>query len=589
MARSEVEPGSAEGSSDEGAAAALLGRLRADPERPALVLPGRAGGERVVSFGELWRRSQRIAAGLRAAGIGPGSRVLLLAEVGEDLFAAVFGLIGAGAAPVLVDPGLGLDRMLACLRSAAVDAVVGVPRALALRLIAPRAFGGLRRWITPGRRQVPGLTSLGSLERDARGLELPAAGPEETCLIAFTSGSTGPPKGVEISFRNLEGTLACFGQLLGSQRPGEADLIALPALALVSVALGRTCLVPAIDFAHLGRVAAEEILSCLRGRRIGSAFLSPVLCSTLARYGSRSGTRLHGVRVILTGGAPVAIEVALQLQQMLPDGEFLTPYGATEALPVTRFSAREIARETGRATAEGRGVCVGRPLPPTEVRILRPVDGPIPSWDPGLELGPGEVGEVVVRGPQVSRRYLHREAATRAAKIEAPRGDIWHRMGDLGYLDDEGRLWFCGRVRHAVRTAEGAFYPVCVEGLLNELPFVGRSALVGVGGGDRRQLALVVEPVAWRGRAERERWRARILERAAANGVPLRHVLFRRRPLPTDPRHNSKIERIELARWAHRRLARRLADAGHTGSPPTRAGARSGGRAPEDLTSCRPR
>ena len=331
--------------------------------------------------------------------------------------------------------------------------------------------------------------------------------PDDTALIAFTSGSTGQPKGVELTYRNLRSTFDAFRLLLGSQEEGEVDMSALPALSLISAALGRTCLVPEIDFARLATVDVGHLLKYFQHHAVCKAFLSPILCSKIAEYTRRQPMQLPGTRVILTGGAPIPNPVSFAMTPLLPDGEFYTPYGATEVLPATIIGAREILDETAALTAQGKGVCVGRPLPQTEIRIMRPVDGPVPSEKDIQFLPPGEIGEIIIRAPQASPRYFGKARATRMAKIPCPDGGFWHRMGDLRYLDEQGRLWFCGRKKHQVQAAEQTYYLVCVEGIVNTLPFVRRSALVGVGRRGSQTPVLLIEPFGQPNPQQREAWR----------------------------------------------------------------------------------
>ncbi len=508
----------------------------------------------MLTFGELERAAWRLAGRLVQAGLRPGCRVLVLTTPGPDLFEVLFGLLFGGMVPVLVDPGLGLRRMLDCARDARVDGVISVRRALALRWLRPGVFKGVRLWMTTDGR-FPGLPFLQDMACEGA-QPSPRVSPDDTALIAFTSGSTGPPKGVELSWKNLRATSDAFRILLGDQRPGEVDMIALPALSLVSAALGRSCLVPEIDFARLMAVNVDRLLACFRRHSVCSAFLSPILCSKLAEHARRHSVKLKGTRVILTGGAPIPNRVAIGMAEMLPDGEFLTPYGATEVLPATIMRAREIREETAALTARGKGVCVGRPLPRTEIRIMRPVDGEVPSEKDVRFLPPGEIGEIVISAPQASPRYFGKDDETRLAKIPRVDGGFWHRMGDLGYLDREGRLWFCGRRRHQVCSAERTYYPVCVEGIANTLPFVHRSALVGVGPRGRQIPVLLIEPFAPPAPAEASAWRREVLTLLHRHGVTIDHVIFYPGSFPTDRRHNSKIERPQLAQWVEKRRAR---------------------------------
>jgi acyl-CoA synthetase (AMP-forming)/AMP-acid ligase II len=271
------------------------------------------------------------------------------------------------------------------------------------------------------------------------------------------------------------------------------------------------------------------------------------------------GVKLSTLRRVISAGAPVPAALMERFLRMLPEGsEILTPYGATECLPVACISSREVLAETAARTDRGAGVCVGAPVPSVEVRIIAIDDDPIERWRDDLELAPGEIGEIAVRGPQATRAYYNRPEATALAKIRAADGGFWHRMGDLGYRDERGRLWFCGRKSDRVTTAHGTLYSVPCEAVFDTHPRVRRTALVGVSVAGELEPVLCVELLASEKRANGDAVTAELLEIGARHDHTrtIRSVLFHP-AFPVDIRHNAKIGRPELARWAARRLRRK--------------------------------
>jgi len=253
---------------------------------------------------------------------------------------------------------------------------------------------------------------------------------------------------------------------------------------------------------------------------------------------------------VISAGAPANAASLERLTRLLPEGvEIFTPYGATEALPVANIGSREILAETRRLTDEGRGVCIGRPVTGVEVRVIPISDEPIADWSDSLILPPGTIGEFVVRGPVVTKEYFHRPQATALAKIRDPHtGEILHRMGDVGYFDDAGRLWFCGRKSHRVVTPHGTLFTDQVEPIFNAVVGVARTALVGVNGHPAICVELADGPrdSDWPGIL-------RDLLTRAARFEHTRHICtFLEYPgeFPVDVRHNSKIFREKLAAWA---------------------------------------
>jgi acyl-CoA synthetase (AMP-forming)/AMP-acid ligase II len=238
------------------------------------------------------------------------------------------------------------------------------------------------------------------------------------------------------------------------------------------------------------------------------------------------------------------------------DSAIHTPYGATESLPVATTSSHEILSETRYATDRGAGTCVGLPVPSIEAEIITIEDSPIERWDEGLKTAAGEIGEIVVKGPQVTREYCNAAAHTALAKIKDGEA-VRHRMGDLGYFDERGRLWFCGRKSQRVQTSDGTLFTVPCESVFNNHVDVFRTALIGVGEAGSQVPVLCVELEDGVGRADHERIRAELLELGAGfeHTRNIRTVLFHP-AFPVDIRHNAKIRRGALAAWAAKRMNR---------------------------------
>jgi acyl-CoA synthetase (AMP-forming)/AMP-acid ligase II len=515
---------------------------RRAPDRPAAVVPGRGRAWRVLTYGELEARSTAVARGLAARGLGPGDRVALLVPPTLDFFVLAYGLLRSGVLPVLVDPGIGLPAVRGCLREAAPRAFLGVPRAV----LAARALGWAptaQQYVAVGAR-LPGGPTLADVEAAGGALRtpLPTPGPDDDAAIAFTSGSTGPPKGVVHKHRSFLTQLELVREL-NDVADGDVLLATFPPFALFGPALGATTVVPRMDPTRPGSVDPRAVVHAANDFGATVMFGSPALLDTVARGAARRGSRMPTLRRVLSAGAPVPRQVQRRVLDLLaPGAEVLTPYGATEALPVTTLSSRELLG------LPGSGICVGRPVPGVDVALVPVDDRPLEQVD--REVGPGQVGEVVVRGLNVSERYWNRPEADRLAKTRWD-GQVAHRMGDLAWRDGEGRLWFAGRKGHRVVTTTGrTLYSVPVEEVFNALPGVRRTALVGVDA--RPVLCVEVEPGVRPGPV----LTAELLRLGAADEAAalVRAVLYHPR-FPVDVRHNSKIDREALARWAAGRLA----------------------------------
>jgi acyl-CoA synthetase (AMP-forming)/AMP-acid ligase II len=522
------------------------------PDATAIICPwGRRGGS--LTYDQLNRRSARIARGLEAVGIGHGVRTVLMVPPGLDLFPLAFGLFRAGAVPVMVDPGIGLKHLKACLGNAEPEAFIGVPKAHAARAALGWARPTVRTKITVGRRLFWGGHTLDQVEAigsDADPGAVAATGADDVAAVVFTSGSTGPPKGVVYRHRNFAAQVVAIRDAYDI-RHGEVNLPTFPLFALFDPALGMTTVVPDMDPTRPARVDPRKIIEPIREHGVTIMFGSPALLDTVGRWGALQGVKLESVRCVISAGAPVPPRVIERFQGLLRDDAAIhTPYGATESLPVATTSSHEILLETRHATDQGAGTCVGRPVSSIEAEVITIDDAPIERWDESLKVGAGEIGEIVVKGPQVTREYYNAAGHTALAKI-ADGEEVRHRMGDLGYFDDRGRLWFCGRKSQRVRTAEGTLFTVPCESVFNTHADVFRTALVGVGEGEATLPVLCVELEGSVSRTQHDRIRTELLDLGAGfeHTKGIRTVLFHP-AFPVDIRHNAKIGRGALAAWA---------------------------------------
>lgn len=526
----------------------LPAMAKRQPDRAALILPD--GG--AMTFAELDARSDAYAHGLEGAGIRRGVRTVLMVPPDREFFPLVFALFKVGAVLVLIDPGIGRGSLLKCLDEVEPEAFIGVPKAHLARLLFPRPFRKVRTLVTVGRRYLWGGHTLESLRvsgGDAPYTMAPTA-PEDVAAILFTSGSTGIPKGAVYTHGIFDAQVRSIRDTYGI-RPGEIDLPTFPLFALFDPALGMTAVIPDMDFRAPAKADPRMLVRLIHAHSVTSMFGSPALLDALGRHGEATGAKLPTLRRVLSAGAPMRTDVLRRMTAMLSkDAEIFTPFGATESLPVASLGSREALGETAAGTAEGKGVCVGRPVDGAVVRIIRVTDEAIPAWSDSLQVSPGEIGEITVRGPMVTREYYARPEQTRLAKIDDS-GRVVHRMGDVGWMDERGRLWMCGRKGQRVVTARGTLFTVPVEEIFNTLPAVLRSALVGVGVRGQQVPVLVVEREKSATISD-DTLRAELLALGARRPLTagVAKILFYPRPFPVDVRHNAKIERETLARWA---------------------------------------
>ncbi|MFF2083153.1 fatty acid CoA ligase family protein [Nocardia sp. NPDC058176] len=530
-------------------------RAAADPQRAAVIYPDgkRADGlpdYRSISYRELDRWSDAIAEQLTRSGVGSGTRTIVLVLPSPELYAILFALLKIGAVPVVIDPGMGIRRMVHCLRAVRAEAFIGIPQAHAVRVLFARSFREVRTTLTVGRRwfwRGPTLRSWGRTPTSTVTDRVPAQ-PSDVLIIGFTTGSTGPAKAVELTHGNLAAMVEQVHAARGHTDP-DTSLVTLPLVGVLDLLLGSRCVLPPLIPSKVGSTDPAHVADAIDRFGVRTMFASPAVLIPLLEYLRTHPVELPSLGSIFSGGAPVPDWCVAGLREVLrEDAEVYAGYGSTEALPMSTIESRELLDGLVERAHRGEGTCIGRPADRVEVRLVSITDEPIAQWaDAEIPTGERAVGELVVAGPNVSTRYYWPEKANTAGKI-ADGERIWHRTGDLGWIDEQGRIWFCGRKSQRVETARGPMFTVQVEQVFNVVAGVSRTALVGVGpvGAQRPVLCVELEPGADPVAAQ-----TRLRTRAVEFDTVAPIVDFPIHPgFPVDIRHNAKIGREELARWA---------------------------------------
>lgn len=470
-------------------------------------------GEHRITYGALADEVRAYSAHLLRKGIAPGDRVVVFVPMGIDLYRTVLALFSIGAVAVFLDAWVDRRRMETCCAIAEPRGFIGSHKALWLSLLS----GPLRR--------IP--LRLGTSFAMGGGPDPTAVDPDHTALITFTTGSTGTPKAARRSHAFLA---AQFQALLEEVRPTPDDvaLTTLPIVLLMDLGVGCTTVVPSFSPARLDRFPAARIADEMRRHGVDRFSASPAQAEAVAR--AVHGKALPALRRIFTGGAPVFPRMAATIRGAFPQAACRVVYGSTEAEPIASIDAPMLLKE--HASVAG-GLCVGRPAPCAEVRIIGIVDGPIDGCDgaafASMCLAPGSVGEIVVAGPHVLGSYHNDEEAFRRNKLVVD-GRIWHRTGDAGMLDADGLLHLCGRCAQVFQRDGAWYFPFVWEDRLADVPGVACGTIAVING----LLVAVVEK------------RTNVHPAQVAVAVTERHpeldavrVLKR---IPRDPRHRSKID-----------------------------------------------
>lgn len=505
-----------------------------------------------LTYRELNDQVEALARGLVVKGFSKGTRVALMVPPSPMFFISFFALMRAGCVPILIDPGIGLKPLKQCLAEAEPQVFMGIAKAQWARRILGWGKASIRHTITVGSRWAAisdrSLIQLGQVHKEAT--KLPTVSPDDPAAILFTSGSTGIPKGVVYRHRHFEAQVELVRETYNI-KPGEIDCPTFPPFALFDPALGMTTVIPKMDFTKPASVDPKMLVSLIEHYQVTNLFGSPALMNTLTTHTQAHGIRLPALKRVLSAGAPVSPKVVERMHRVLNEAaDIHTPYGATEVLPVATVSGRQIVSGLSARHRNGQGICVGKALSANQVKIIAIDDGVIEKLSDAEVLGAEAVGEICVTGPSVTDQYWARPEQTAEAKMVGEQGEVWHRMGDLGWLDDEGRVWFCGRKSERVVTIEGVLFTECVEGIVNAVSGVYRSALVGVSAKDAREGGVKTPIVVIELEPGKDK---KIVIQAVKEELqrrPLTQSIHRvevHAGLPVDIRHNAKIKRGVLA------------------------------------------
>ncbi|MFC9995386.1 fatty acid CoA ligase family protein [Nocardia sp. NPDC127526] len=532
------------------------------PDREAVIYPkGRTSAGlpeyTQITYAELDAWSDAIAENFTAAGVTRGMRTIVLVRPGPELYAVLYGLFKIGSVPVVIDPGMGLFKMLRCLQAAQAEAFVGVPEAQAVRIVFRAYFRKVKVAVTVGRCYWRGPTLDSWGRKPAAPLpDREPAPDDDPLLIAYTTGSTGPAKAVVLTHGNLSAMIGQVDAARDHVAPGTS-LITAPVAGILELLLGSRCVLPPLIPSKVGATDPVHVVDAVQRYGVRTMFASPAVLIPLLTHVEETGAKLSTLNSIYSGGAPVPDTVIARLRKVLPEeARVYSGYGATEALPMATIESRELLGDLVEQARRGKGVCVGKPALDVRARIIAITDDALPTWadvearSADLAKSRG-IGELVVAGPNVSTRYFWPEKANLVGKI-VDGTTVWHRTGDLAWLDEQGRIRFCGRKSQRLDTADGPMFTVQVEQIFNTVPGVARTALVGIGERGAQRPVLCVELAAG---ADQEAVEAKLRRRREEFEIaaPVSEFLFHPK-FPVDIRHNAKIGREKLTVWATKQL-----------------------------------
>lgn len=558
-----------------------------------------------IDFVSLHQRSDEIAYALNAYGLKSGMKAVLMVTPSIDFFALTFALFKAGIVPILVDPGMGIKNLKQCFVESAPDAFIGIPKAHIARVLFGWGKASVKKLLTVtdvnsgvganvfasligGMSLTKLLTRYPiknkGLPKENSSFDMVKLSDDAMSAILFTSGSTGTPKGVVYSHKMFEAQITALKEDY-SIKPGERDLATFPLFSLFGPALCMASIVPDMDASKPIKANPAFIFAAIEKYHCTNLFANPALIEVLGQAGTtnvsaaRADTglvnkpiiKLNSLKRVISAGAPATLTSIERFTQILSDNvPVLTSYGATESLPLTKIASADLLA-TSHITDNGGGICVGTPVNGVEISIIEITEKPIEIWHDDLVLPANTIGEIVVKGDMVSHQYYNRASATEQAKIlDAGSNDahsncadfngqvVRHRMGDLGYLDESGLLWMCGRKAHRVETDKKVLFSIPCERIFNTHNSVKRTALVGVKINHKSVPLLCVE-LTDEAKNNKDFDEAILFSALKVSALAhkqtsaISHFLIHEN-FPVDIRHNAKIFREKLAVWAQDEL-----------------------------------
>lgn len=466
------------------------------------------------TFGEQSFRVKQYGAYFKKQGIKKGDRVLVFVKPNLDFSTLIFSLFEIGAVVVLIDPGMGIKKLLGAIKDSKPSYLVAIPLVHLIKFFIGAPFKTIKKSFNSNNIKL----SQEILNEESN------VGQDDLAAILFTSGGTGKPKGVLYPHKVFLEQTKMLKEAYGLT-PDDIDMPGFPLFGLFTLCMGMTSVIPDMNPSKPSKAGPEKLITMIRDQKITFAAGSPAIWGKVSSYALGNSIKLDSLKYVVMFGAPISYKIHEEFKKILPFGSTYTPYGATECLPVTNVTGDEVLLRKSDILG-GRGVYVGKPVNGVEVVIYK--------------------NEVLVHSPSMTLGYFGDEVKSRDSKIVLEE-KLYHRMGDAGYLDSEGGLYFLGRMAHIVSYKEKTYYPISVEAIFNQHKKVKRSALISLRTGEP---GIVIERFDSKSIIEDD-FLHELKELALSNKLTKEIQNFYAYPsFPVDVRHNIKIDRKKLGEWA---------------------------------------
>ncbi len=531
----------------------LVKPFKKDPKKVAVTFPKKSGSKFIyeeLTFEDQMIRMNQYANFFIKHGVSSGDKVVFFVKPNLYFSTLIFSLFKIGAIPVLIDPGMGLTRVMESLSTLGPTVFIGVKRAYLLKLGFKKYFKSINKSFVVGKTSFLGAKSIEKeIQNYSSDFKTENVNPTDMAAILFTSGGTGKPKGVIYTHEMLVQQTRLLQEEFNLTEL-DADIPGFPLFSLFTNAMGMTSHVPFMDPSKPSKAKGDELYKNITEHQATFVAGSPAIWMNLLQYCEINNLELPSIKYLVMFGAPISLDIHQRFAPILVNGTTYTPYGATECLPVANTNGRVILDSHKEKTLEGYGTCIGKPFPHVDIRVIKTTHDIIHSLSSENDLPVGSVGEIIVKSSTQTPGYFGLDQKTKMAKIYDGE-DTWHRMGDNGRFDEDGNLWFCGRVAHEINIGEQTLYPIPIESHFNKLSFVKKSALVlKKGRRNQKEAVLIIEPSGNSQTKLTEANQKELLDISSSLDTPYKiQKFYLRGKLPVDIRHNIKIDRKELSHW----------------------------------------
>lgn len=517
------------------------------PEKTALCFPIRKSAKEFdyqsLNFSQVEGFAERAAWGLTERGMDEGMKALIFMKPSLYFTPFIFSLFKVGIIPVFIDPGMGRKNLLAAIEHIKPDILIGEPIVHFIRLFFKSSFKSIKYFVTAGDFKWGDMITLRELlTSEIKGDRiLFNALASDPAAILYTSGGTGIPKGVLYTHKIFNAQTDTLQELF-ELTPNDIDLPGFPLFSLFTIAMGMKSAIPAMNPAKPAKADPLALVTNINDHQATFVAGSPAIWERVADYCLENNIQLPSIKSLVMFGAPVSLELHRKFKKVLPNGTTYTPYGATECLPVACTSGKRILEaDITKLMEQGKGTYLGPAAPQTEIKII-PINDEVVNSP--ISVQTGELGEIAVCSDTVTPEYVGMKEKTDLAKMKDEHGRLWHRMGDLGYLDENGDLWFCGRKAHRINHKDQLYSTIPLESIFNAHPQIKRTALIDAG----EKLGLVVET---KTATSKEKLKKEILEiKDQYDHTKNISEIYFIKSMPVDIRHNIKIDRTLLSKKA---------------------------------------